>query len=85
MSKLTKAERKWVADVQAVLNACPSKRIGFATIGDDRVSLFDIARYNDICASMDKGNGDFLPIAEKLGAVFDDGLYFPNPVESTAG
>ncbi|PKE31015.1 hypothetical protein CWS43_10075 [Rahnella sp. AA] len=85
MAKLTAKEKKWVAEVQAVLDRCPSKRIGFATIGDPNLTLFDVTRYNEICDELDKGGRDFIPCADKLGATFDMSLDFPNPVESTAG
>ena len=39
MSELTAEERKWVKQVQKVLDKCPSKRIGFYTIGDNNIGL----------------------------------------------
>ncbi|MBV6817562.1 hypothetical protein KWG64_06355 [Rahnella sp. PD12R] len=85
MAKLTAKEKKWVAEVQAVLNRCPSNRIGFATIGDPNVTLFDVTRYKEICAELDKGGRDFIPCSDRVGATFDETLDFPNSVESTAG
>lgn len=83
--KLTKEEKAWVKRVQKALDSCPSKRLGFATIGDHDITIFDRTRYDDICNAVDNGHGDFIPTAEKLGYVAEEQLNFPNPVESTAG
>lgn len=85
MAKLTKKEKAWVDEVNAVLARCPSKRIAFATIGDCDVSMFDVTRYADICDEVDNGKGEFIPSAARIGAAFDEVLTFPNQVESTAG
>lgn len=81
MSELTKAEKKWVRDVQKVLDKCPSKRIGFYTIGDNNVMLWDTDKKEEAMAQED----DFCVIVENCDAGFDEELIFPNPVESTAG
>ncbi len=39
--KLTKAENKWLEDLKAILASCPSKRLGFYTIGDPGISVYD--------------------------------------------
>nr|DAV78040.1 MAG TPA: hypothetical protein [Caudoviricetes sp.] len=85
MAVLTIAERKWVEKVNKILAQCPSKRIAFATIGDCDVTLFDVTRYHEICEAVDNGSCDFIPSADRIGAVFDEVLRFPNQVESTAG
>ncbi|EMK1274663.1 hypothetical protein V8M30_000246 [Serratia marcescens] len=41
MAELTAAERKWLNEVQKVLNRCPSTRLGFFTIGDKDVFVYD--------------------------------------------
>lgn len=84
-AKLTPAEKAWVKKLNKMLAECPSDRIGFATTGDCDVTLFDIARYTEICEKMDRGHYDFIPAAQNLGAAFDEVLTFPNQVESTAG
>lgn len=38
---LTKAEAKWLADVEKLLLACPSKRLGAYTVGDDELHIYD--------------------------------------------
>lgn len=86
MSKLTKAESKWIKDVQDVLRKCPSKRIGFYTIGDNNIVAYDFTKRNAIYDEMDAGRAsDFGPAAENVDARFHEELWFPNPVESTAG
>lgn len=83
--KLTKAEKAWVAVVQAALDKCPSKRLGFATIGDHDLSIFDNRGIDKIDAALNRGGSDFIPTAQKLGLVAVEVLSFPQPVESTAG
>ncbi|MEB2478127.1 hypothetical protein QMM96_22110 [Citrobacter freundii] len=84
-AKLTPAEKAWVKQLNKLLAECPSDRIGFATIGDSEVTLFDVTRYNEICDRVDKEHDEFIPAAQRIGAVFDEVLTFPNQVESTAG
>lgn len=38
---LTKSEAKWLADVEALLLACPSKRLGAYTVGDAQLHIYD--------------------------------------------
>lgn len=83
--KLTKEEKAWVAEVQAALDKCPSKRLGFATIGDNDLTIFDNTGMDKIYAVLDRGGSDFIPVAQKLGLTSTETLNFPQPVESTAG
>lgn len=83
--KLTKAEKAWVAVVQAALDKCPSTRLGFATTGGHAVSIFDSRGYMDIADAINRSSEDFLPAAERLGLVAMEQLRFPQQVESTAG
>ena len=86
MAKLTKKEKAWLGKVQKVLKECPSKRIGFYTIGDNSVHAFDCTMMDEIGECMDRNEAtDFGPAAIKVDADFDEYLWFPNPVESTAG
>ena len=85
MSELTKEEKAWVKKLNALLAKCPSNRIGFYTIGDATVFLFDVTHYNNISEIMDRGHGDWGQCVNALGAGFDEELIFPNQVESTAG
>ncbi|HHN8324263.1 hypothetical protein [Morganella morganii] len=85
MSKLTKEEIKWVAGVQAALNKYPSERIGFYTIGDHQVFLYDSSQYDELCRFQDKHGVDFCVAVEALGAGFGKHITFPDSVLSTAG
>lgn len=47
---LTKVEKKWLAELQTVLDKCPSKRLGAYTTGDAVLSIYDkpvFDRYRD--------------------------------------
>ncbi|WP_454889805.1 hypothetical protein [Serratia quinivorans] len=83
MAELTTAEKKWVNDVQKVLNRCPSKRLGFATAGDHDITVYDSSFSDAIFVVIEREGGDYIPTADKLGAVFGV-INFPAPVESTA-
>lgn len=85
MSKLTKEEIKWVGKVQKALNECPSKRIGFFTIGDNDVTLYDTAKMDEIMSYFDAGKLEYGGAVEKAGALFSRSLVFPNCVDSTSG
>ncbi len=80
---LTIAEQKWIARVNKALKACPSKRMGFATMGDPQVTIYDKRFEAEIEAEMDKGNGDFLPAVTELDLELGV-LDFPGNVHSTA-
>ncbi len=83
---LTKAERAWLTELQEVLNRCPSKRIGFFTIGDPAVCLHDATREDEIGDHQEKEGGEWASAAAAIGADFGGvALYFPNAVHSTAG
>lgn len=81
MATLTAKERKWVEELQAVLDACPSKRLGFFTVGDPQISIYDRRKekklddpkYTDFC----------MAVADNDAHLAD--LRFPAPVCSTAG
>lgn len=85
MSKLTKEEIKWVEKVQKILNECPSKRIGFFTIGDSDLTLYDNTKMDEIMSYFDAGKSEYGGAVEKAGALFDRSLVFPNCVDSTSG
>ncbi len=45
MATLTKKEQAWLNELQDVLDRCPSpKKIGFYTIGDKNIYLYDLRR-----------------------------------------
>ncbi|WP_028113428.1 hypothetical protein [Ferrimonas kyonanensis] len=85
MPKLTKAEAAWLKKVQKVLNECPSQRLGFFTIGDDSLMLYDKGREGEINQWMDRHPQDFPVAVEQLDADFGESLTFPTDVHSVAG
>lgn len=87
MSKLTKAEQAWLEKLQTVLNECPSNRLGFYTIGDNNLSVFDKRKESKINDAMDAGMSgcsDFGPAVDKFNAYLGE-LIFPSEVHSTSG
>jgi len=74
MSKLTKKERDWIAELQSVLDKCPSRRLGFFTIGDKDVTVYDLDKRGEIDAlQYRKGNYDFCTAVQELDAGFVGG------------
>lgn len=86
MSKFTKEESLWLSDLQALLKKCPSNRLGFYTIGDPTVVVFDaevakqfeaqnshLSEQMDYAELVDAANG-------RLGSID-----FPNNVHATRG
>lgn len=61
MNSLTKEEKKWLAGVQRALNNSGSGRLGFYTIGDHDIMVYnkefgdEIDKYQD-SGTMDMGN-----------------------------
>lgn len=52
MATLTKKEQAWLSELQNVLDRCPSpKKIGFYTIGDKSIYLYDLRRMDEIMVS----------------------------------
>lgn len=83
--KLTKAEAKWIADMQELLASCPSKRLGFFTIGDPDITVYDYRKEGAIMKIMDNGSSDYGNAVDKAGADLNISLKFPNCVHSVAG
>ena len=83
--RLTKAETKWLEELQALLDACPSKRLGCYTIGDPSVTVFD----KNVLRAWDKENPrcelDGPQQVLKCGADLDFVLMFPFAVEGVCG
>lgn len=85
MIELTAKERKWLKKVQKALNECPSDRIGFYTIGDPQIVLYDRSKEGEIDEIMDSFEMDWCHCVREAEADFDEVLYFPAHVHSTAG
>ncbi|MBO1561834.1 hypothetical protein [Yersinia pseudotuberculosis] len=85
MGKLTAAEKKWVKEVNALLAKCPSKRIGFYTIGDNNVMLYDAEQFKD--KGLEDDHRDLIAVLADHGLAFGQAfdLDFPNAVEGVCG
>ncbi|ENY0908232.1 hypothetical protein I5K90_08685 [Serratia marcescens] len=84
MAKLNKKEQAWLDELQEVLNRCPSERLGFFTIGDKDVFVYDKRLDKQIDELQDSGGRDFGLVVNDLDAGFGE-LTFPAAVHSTAG
>ncbi len=87
MATLTKKERAWLNELQEVLDRCPSpKKIGFYTIGDKSIYLYDLRRMDEIMEALDnRSSMDWCVAVHDMNAGFDEKILFPSSVESTAG
>lgn len=85
MAEITRAELKWLLRLQKVIDACPSERLGFYTIGDSEVVLYDKTRDDEINAIADSSNKDFCVIVDELDAGLGVVICFPSNVHATAG
>jgi hypothetical protein len=83
MRKMTKEEAKWLDEVQDVLNRCPSKRLGFYTIGDPTVFVFDKKAHDKVCDHMDQR--DLVQQLAIAGTGFEEYLFFPAAVDGVCG
>ncbi|EFO6296694.1 hypothetical protein O5836_14210 [Escherichia coli] len=87
MATLTKKEQAWLSELQDVLDRCPSpKKIGFYTIGDKNIYLYDLRRMDVIMEALDnRSSMDWCAAVHDMNAGFDETILFPSSVESTAG
>lgn len=77
--ELTKAEKKWVKQVNALLAKCPSDRLGFLASGDRYVAIYDRKEhYQNIC---DSGIDPVLYL-NKCDGHSTDRITFPEQVEA---
>jgi len=84
--KLTQTEKTWLNRLQTVLNECPSGRIGFYTIGDASLNLYDRRKEDKIGEFQDGPRGmDFCGAVRAAKAEIDADLSFPANIHSTAG
>jgi hypothetical protein len=81
---LTKEEKAWLRRLQKVLDACPSDRFQFNTIGDADITVFDGSRIDEINEYHDNNGGEFCNAIDELDASFGT-LDFPGNVHNTAG
>lgn len=83
-SPLTQTEKDWLLKLQALLDECPSSRLGAYTIGDPDLSLYDRRFEPEINKLLDTGKYDFCTAVADLGVDLGS-LKFPFDVHSTAG
>lgn len=84
MNDLTDDEAKWVKKLNRILAQCPSDRLGFYTVGDPRVEIYDRSFDRQIDDIMMNSNKDFGPTVDEVGARLGS-LKFPANVASTSG
>lgn len=82
---LTDAERKWVQEFNRMLQACPSRRLGAATAGDARLTIYDREQEKQHTDRdrFDASKGDFIPWLTQRGLVLAD-VYATFNIDSTA-
>lgn len=80
---LTKAEKAWVAKIQKLLDNPPSDRLGFYTIGDPNVSVYDRSKEDEMNEMSEQGE-DWCGCVRAFDADLGS-LRFPASVHSTAG
>lgn len=87
MAKLTKKERAWIDELQEILDRCPSpKKIGFYTIGDQNIHLYDLRRDKEVQDALhSRASSDWCTAVAAVGAGFEETIDFPSGVLSTAG
>lgn len=82
-AKLTKKELAWLQELQDVIDRCPSpEKIGFYTIGDPAIHLYDRRHDKEIEAVED----DLPRLCYHNGWQFDEfTLNFPSAVQGVCG
>nr|WP_249530649.1 hypothetical protein [Escherichia coli] len=80
MATLTKKEQAWLNELQDVLDRCPSpKKIGFYTIGDKSIYLYDLRRMDEIMEALDnRSSMDWCVAVHDMNAGFDEKILFPS-------
>ena len=82
---LTKAEKQWIASLQAVLDQCPSDRLGAFTIGDSSIGIFCALTHRAWTDANPRADLDVGRELEASGADLFSVLRFPFNVDSRAG
>ncbi|WP_284161833.1 hypothetical protein [Burkholderia pseudomallei] len=81
--EMTKEERKWVAKLNKMLANPPSTRLGFFTIGDNYIAIFNTDILPDSSPLLD--NEDLVHVVNSTGALFGEVIYFPEAVQGVCG
>jgi hypothetical protein len=82
--KLTTAEKKWVDELQAVLNKCPSKRLGAYTTGDADLKIYDKPVFDAYRDANPRDDRDDVIVHQEIGTVLDS-IDTPFQVDGVAG
>lgn len=80
----TKEEKAWFKKLEKLLMNPPSNRIGFYTVGDNRLSAYDKSQEPEIQSYLDSGSYDFCNGVEHLDAALCD-VSTEMAIHSTAG
>ncbi|MEG5932480.1 hypothetical protein UXN85_20655 [Enterobacter hormaechei] len=82
-AKLTKKELAWIDELQEVIDRCPSPgKIGFYTIGDPKIHLYDLRKEDQISALDD----DLVHVIQNNGWAFEEAdIDFPSAVNGVCG
>ena len=81
---LTKEEAAWLKKLQTLLDKCPSERLGFYTIGDSEVNVYDRSKDAEIDAYQEENDGFFCSAVDQADANLG-ALRFPTNVHATSG
>jgi hypothetical protein len=82
---LTQQEKSWLKKLEKLLLNPPTNRLGFYTIGDNHLSVYDLSRENEVLEYQDKNpNYDFCMAVNDLAADFGD-IRSACAILSTAG
>lgn len=81
--EMTKEERKWVENLNKLLANPPSARLGFFTIGDNYVCMFNTDILPKDSPLLD--NSDLVAVSDATGALFGEVIYFPDSVQGVCG
>ncbi len=83
--ELTKEQKKWLAGVQRALNKSGGEGLGFYTIGDSDICVYNKDYEDEIDEYQDGGAIDIWECIEAVGADFGIAITFPASVHSCAG
>lgn len=84
-SRLTEKQKKWLSGVQRALNKSGSEGLGFYTVGDSDICVYNKDYEDEICDHQDSGAIDIGQCIEAVGADFGVAITFPASVHSCAG
>ena len=87
IKKFTKAEAEWIAKFQALMLACPSKRLGAYTTGDSDIRIYDKPAFDEYRKDLESSVRDMpddVTMHDKIGSVLCT-IDMPFQVDGVAG